>query len=88
MKLIKLKQSNGIKGFISYRPETHEGKANTENKTYLYEVRFHEPFENLTKLESFSGFSAVNLKDGKWKRFRMDRIVSMIPINEDVEAAA
>jgi hypothetical protein len=51
-------------------------------------VLVHEPFENLTKLESFSGFSAINMKDGKWKRFRMDRIVSMVPINEDMEVAA
>ena len=85
---IKLKRSRGVRGVIVYKPETHEGKANTENETHVYQVLVHQPFENLTKLESFSGFSAINMKDGKWKRFRMDRIVSMVPINDDMEVAA
>ena len=85
---IKLKRSRGVRGVIVYKPETHEGKANTENETHVYQVLVHEPFENLTKLESFSGFSAINMKDGKWKRFRMDRIVSTVPLNDELEVAA
>ena len=85
---IKLKDSRGVRGVIAYTPEMHEGKPNTDNKTFVYEVLIHEPFKNLTKLESFSGFSAIHMKDGKWKRFRMDRIVSMVPLNNDLEAAA
>ena len=51
---IKLKRSRGVRGVIVYKPETHEGKANTENETHVYQVLVHQPFENLTKLESFA----------------------------------
>ena len=66
---------------VTARPATHNGRKNTKGKAYTYEVLVHEPFENLVKKESFAGFSAMQLKDGKWKRFRMDRIVCMVPIN-------
>ena len=85
---IKLKHSSGVRVNVVYIPETHNDIPNPAKESHVYEVLIHQPFENITKLEKFSGFSAINIKDGKWKRFRMDRIVSMVPLNNELEVAA
>ena len=82
-KKMKLKHSNGQRVLVTYRPASHNGRKNIRNNAYPYEVLVHEPFENLAKRERFSGFSGLQLKDGKWKRFRMDRIVCMVQLNKE-----
>ena len=79
---MKIKRSSGTRVMITAIPETHNGRPNRQKKAYAYEVLVHEPFENIANKESFAGFSALNIKDGKWKRFRMDRIVSMVQLDE------
>ena len=83
MKKMKLKSSGGTHVLVTYRPATHNGRPNKENKAYTYEMAIHEPFENIANKESFAGFSALHLKDGKWKRFRMDRIVCMVQLEKE-----
>ena len=83
MKLnLKLKRDEGQRMLIKARPATHEGRENKQNKAYFYEVLVHEPFDNLLKKEKFAGFSALSIKDGKWMRFRMDRIECIVPLND------
>jgi hypothetical protein len=79
----KLKSSGSTRVLVTCRPATHDGRKNTDGKAYTYEVLIHEPFENIANKESFAGFSALHLKDGKWKRFRMDRIVCMVQLEKE-----
>lgn len=79
----KLKRDDEqVQLLLTVRPATHNGRPNKQNKAYTYEVLVHEPFENLLRKEKFAGFSALSIKDGKWKRFRMDRIECMVPLNK------
>ena len=41
----------------------------------------YESFEKIASKELFAGFEGLQEDTGKWKRFRMDRIVSMVAIN-------
>ena len=66
------------KGFyVSYKPERHEGRANKQNRPYLYEVQFIKAFENNGNKEPFAGLTGMTQDTGRWKRFRMDRIISI-----------
>jgi hypothetical protein len=80
---MKLKSSGSTRVLVTYRPATHNGRKNTNGKAHTYEVLVHGPFENIAKKESFAGFSALHLKDGKWKRFRMNRIVCMVQLEKE-----
>ena len=66
---------------LYYKPKNHLNKPNTENKAYPYDVTVFESFENIANKEPFAGFEGVQMETGKWKRFRMDRIVSMVAID-------
>ncbi|SVC36881.1 uncharacterized protein METZ01_LOCUS289735, partial [marine metagenome] len=44
-------------------------------------VTVYESFEKIASKEPFAGFEGLQEDTGKWKRFRMDRIVSMVAIN-------
>ena len=41
----------------------------------------YESFENIANKEPFAGFEGIQIDTGKWKRFRMDRVISMVAIN-------
>ena len=41
----------------------------------------YESFEKIASKELFAGFEGIQIDTGKWKRFRMDRIVSIVAIN-------
>ena len=81
---MKMKKDEGQRVLVTYRPAKHNGRGNRQNNAYSYEVLVHEPFENIAGKESFAGFSGLSLKDGKWKRFRMDRIECMVPLQKEV----
>ena len=63
---------------IYYRPAQHEGQDNINSTTYKYRVKLDEPFSNMTNGEPFAGIGGECIETGKYKRFRMDRISSMI----------
>ena len=65
---------------VNYRPEVHEGQKNMEDKTYQYRVRMTDKFSNRTNSERFAGLSATCLETGAFKRFRWDRLESVISI--------
>tara|TARA_B100001250_G_C19806484_1_gene793559 strand:+ start:2644 stop:2925 length:282 start_codon:yes stop_codon:yes gene_type:complete len=77
---LKMNKDEGTRVHLYYRPLRHDGRLNIEGKAFAYNVLVHEPFENISRRERFSGFSGVNLENNKWKRFRMDRVVSMTPL--------
>ena len=63
---------------IFYRPAQHEGQENINSHTYKYRIELDEPFANITNGESFAGIGGKCLETGDYKRFRMDRITSLI----------
>ncbi len=65
------------KFIIHYRPSVHDGMDNKGNHLYCYEIELDEPFENRTEGETFSGIGGKCIHTGEYKRFRMDRIVTM-----------
>ena len=80
MKMEK-KKNEGTQVHLYYQPETHLNKPNTENKAYPYDVTVFESFANIANKEAFAGFEVIEIGTGKWKRFRMDRVISMVAIN-------
>ncbi len=66
---------------IYYRPFKHEGKENVNETTHRYRVKLDEPFSNMTNGEPFAGIGGECIETGKYKRFRMDRITSMIKVD-------
>jgi hypothetical protein len=65
------------KFIIQYRPAVHDGLENKRNHLYCYEVELDESFDNRTEGEKFSGIGGTCTHTGQYKRFRMDRIVTM-----------
>ena len=65
------------KFIIHYRPAFHEGLENKANHLYCYEVELDESFNNRTEGEKFSGIGGTCTRTGEYKRFRMDRVVTM-----------
>jgi len=65
------------KFIIQYRPAVHDGLENKRNHLYCYEVELDESFDNRTEGEKFSGIGGTCIHTGQYKRFRMDRIVTM-----------
>ena len=62
---------------IYYRPAIHHGKENKNNDLIVYRIELDEPFENRTEGEKFSGIGGTCTRTGEYKRFRMDRVVTM-----------
>jgi len=44
-------------------------------------VTVYESFEKIASKESFAGFERLQEDTGKWKRFRMDRVISMVAVD-------
>jgi len=44
-------------------------------------VTVYESFEKIASKEPFAGFERLQEDTGKWKRFRMDRVISMVAID-------
>ena len=63
---------------INYGPEKHNGIENTDNSIFRYVVETDEPFENRSNGEKFAGFGGKCVETGEYKRFRWDRIESII----------
>tara|TARA_R110002096_G_C14096254_1_gene678302 strand:- start:220 stop:444 length:225 start_codon:yes stop_codon:yes gene_type:complete len=63
---------------IFYRPAQHQGQENIKGLTYKYRIELDEPFANITNGEQFAGIGGKCLETGDYKRFRMDRITSMV----------
>ena len=61
---------------INYEPAKHDGIENTDNSIFRYVV--DEPFENLSNGEKFAGFGGKCVETGEYKRFRWDRIESIV----------
>tara|TARA_R100000664_G_C2735083_1_gene124700 strand:+ start:594 stop:866 length:273 start_codon:yes stop_codon:yes gene_type:complete len=74
---------NNMNMIISYVPEKHEGRENKEHAAYVYHVRLKDGFNNMNSGEYFAGLQA-EIVDAfgnviKHKRFRWDRIISIVP---------
>ena len=41
----------------------------------------YESFEKIASKEPFAGFERLQEDTGKWKRFRMDRVSSMVAVD-------
>ena len=76
------KTEEGTSVHLYYQPESHKGKPNKENKAFPYDVKVFESFENIARKENFAGVEGMDMGTGKWKRFRMDRIECMVPLND------
>tara|TARA_R110002049_G_C8713819_1_gene524215 strand:+ start:265 stop:504 length:240 start_codon:yes stop_codon:yes gene_type:complete len=63
---------------INYEPAKHDGIENTDNSIFRYVVETDEPFENLSNGEKFAGFGGKCVETGEYKRFRWDRIESIV----------
>jgi len=44
-------------------------------------VTVYESFEKIASKEPFAGFERLQEDTSKWKRFRMDRVISMVAID-------
>jgi len=44
-------------------------------------VTVYESFEKIASKEPFAGFERLQEDTGKWKRFRMDRVISMVAVD-------
>tara|TARA_R100001198_G_C5178087_1_gene175932 strand:- start:130 stop:351 length:222 start_codon:yes stop_codon:yes gene_type:complete len=62
--------------FVNYRPATHEGRRNTQESTYLYDVDIVDFLQNWSNGECFAGFRGKT-QDG-FRSFRWDRVVSIV----------
>ena len=67
---------------IYYRPTTHDGEENTGNLMHSYQIELDESFANRTNGEKFAGIGGKCMETGEYKRFRMDRVEGMWPIEE------
>jgi hypothetical protein len=79
--MIKKKTTEGTQVHLYYRPAKHEGQPNKTNKAFPYDVTVFESFANIANKEPFAGFEGIQIDTGKWKRFRMDRVISMVAID-------
>ena len=65
---------------VNYKPRVHEGQENKEDKIYQYRVQMDDKFRNDENGEHFAGLSAKCLETNSFKRFRWDRLESIIAI--------
>ena len=65
---------------IFYRPEIHNGVKNQKNYMHCYRIELDESFENRSNNEKFAGIGGTCTETGKYKRFRMDRLEGMYPV--------
>ena len=65
---------------IFYRPEIHNGVNNKNNDLHSYRIELDESFENRSNNEKFAGIGGTCTETGKYKRFRMDRLEGMFPV--------
>ena len=65
---------------IFYRPEIHNGVINKNNDLHSYRIELDESFENRSNNEKFAGIGGTCTETGKYKRFRMDRLEGMFPV--------
>ena len=68
---------------IEYRPAVHEGRENFQGMVFNYSIEVEEHFINRhdasCKADTVSaGITARCIETGEWKRFRWDRILSMV----------
>ena len=61
---------------IRYKGKTHNGKPNDAVNTYV--ATFDSPFKNVERDEAFSGITG-RTAEGQIRRFRFDRVVSVVP---------
>ena len=71
---------------IYYRPDVHEGRENTKGLAFNYSVEVEEQFANRLnpscKADTVcAGITAKCTETGEWKRFRWDRILSMVAVS-------
>ncbi len=67
---------------IYYRPAQHDGVKNQENYMHSYKIELDEPFANRTNGETFAGIGGKCMETGDYKRFRMDRVEGMWPMDQ------
>ena len=63
---------------IYYRPDVHEGRENLKGFAFNYLVEIEEQFANREENDDCAGITAKCVETGAWKRFRWDRILSMV----------
>ena len=68
---------------IEYRPAVHEGRENLQGMVFNYTVEVEEQFANGLNPSCWAdtvcaGITAKCIETGEWKRFRWDRILSMV----------
>mgnify|MGYP004375724401 FL=1 len=63
---------------IYYRPAVHEGRDNLKGLAFNYSVEIEEQFANREENDDCAGITAKCTETGEWKRFRWDRILSMV----------
>jgi len=63
---------------IYYRPAVHEGRDNLKGLAFNYSVEIEEQFANREENDDCAGITAKCVETGEWKRFRWDRILSMV----------
>ena len=63
---------------IYYRPDVHQGRENTKGLAFNYHVEVEEQFANREENDDCAGITAKCVESGAWKRFRWDRILSMV----------
>jgi len=66
------------KFLIYYRPDVHEGRENLKGLAFNYHVEVEEQFANREENDDCAGITAKCVETGAWKRFRWDRILSMV----------
>ena len=67
---------------IFYRPEIHNGVKNHKNYMHCYRIELDESFENRSNGEKFAGIGGTCTETGQYKRFRMDRLEGMYPVED------
>ena len=63
---------------IYYRPAVHEGRDNLKGLAFNYSVEIEEQFANREENDDCAGITGKCVDTGEWKRFRWDRILSMV----------
>ena len=66
---------------IYYRPDVHQGRENTKGLAFNYNVEVEEQFANYSEQDKCAGITAKCTETGEWKRFRLDRILSMVAVS-------
>ena len=49
---------------------------------HSYKIELDEPFANRTNGETFAGIGGKCVETGEYKRFRMDRVEGMWPVDQ------